>query len=280
MKKNIFQIYYDAASKEKLDPGFIPLEIAGNPRADWREYWGIREFFLNTTLDRDAYYGFLSPLFTDKTRLTAQQVNALMDLRSDADVFTFSPSMSDAACYLNVFEQGNRRHPGLLAVTGEFLEAIDLPVEFKALVNDFHSAVYCNYIIAKPAFWEKWFAISEALFDIAEQGNSALASALTAITEYGKGAVEMKVFIMERIGSLILALAPELKVVPIDIDAMPYGHPLYYPCRKEMLTLNALKIAYKHTRDTHYLGLYHSLRRDVLVRCDTEYEANGRNDFF
>lgn len=280
MKKNILQIYYDAASKEKLDPGFIPLEIVGNPRADWREYWAIRNYFLNNTLDRDTYYGFLSPLFTDKTRLNSQQVHALMDLRSDADVYTFSPSMSDAACYLNVFEQGNRRHPGLLSVADAFLDEINLPVEFNTLVNDFHSAVYCNYIIAKPVFWEKWFAIGEAMYEIAERGNSKLANALTAITEYGKGAVEMKVFIMERIGSLILALAPELKVVPFEIDTMPYGNPLYYPCRKEMLTLDALKIAYKHTRDAHYLDMFYALRKDVLMRCDTDYQIDGERGLF
>lgn len=279
-KKNILQIHYDDASKRMLDPGFIPLEIAGNPRADWREYWGIRDFFLNNHLDEDTYYGFLSPLFRDKTRLSAQQVEAWMESQPGADVYTFSPSMSDSACYVNVFEQGNRRHPGLLEVTREFLHTIDLEVDFRTLLNDFRTCVFCNYIIAKPVFWQQWFAIGEVLFETAERNETPLAAKLNQITDYGKGSVEMKVFLVERLGSLILALAPELKVINQAIGNMSYGDPLFFPCRKEMLMLNALKVAYIDSRDVLYLDLFYTLRKDVLIRCDTGYRDEGRLSFF
>ncbi len=280
MKQHILQIHYDEASKRMLDPGFTPLEIVGNPRADWREYWGIREYFLNNTLDENEYYGFLSPLFKQKTQLGALQATALMEARPGADVYTFSPSMSDAACYLNVFEQGNRRHPGMLDVVREFLDAIDIKVALEDLVNDFRSTVYCNYVVAKPVFWGKWFAIGEALFEIAERRDSTLAARLNQITDYGKSAVEMKVFVVERLASLILALAPQLNVVEFDLRAMPIGDPLFFPCRKEMLILNALKVTYIQTRDPHYLAQFHTLRKDVLTRCDVMYERDGRDNFF
>jgi len=280
MTKNILQIHYDDASRRMLDPGFIPLEIVGNPRADWREYWGIRTYFLNNDLDADAYYGFLSPIFHSKTGLQAHQVKGHMDANPGADVYTFSPTMSDAACYLSVFEQGNRRHPEMLPLTIDLMRAVGLDVDIHTLINDFRSTVYCNYIIAKPVFWEKWFAINERMFEIAEAGDSALARKLTEVTDYGKSTVQMKVFIMERIGSLVLALMPELRVVNIPVDAMRIGNPMFYPCRDEMVILDALKQAYINSNDAAYLQRYRALRHDVLRRCDTEYDAQQPIDFF
>lgn len=280
MKKNIFQIHYDEASRRMLDPGFIPLEIVGNPRADWREYWGIRNYFLNTDLNGDEYYGFLSPIFHSKTGLQAHQVKAFMDGNPGADVFTFSPTMSDSACYLSVFEQGNRRHPQILPITIELMRAVGLEVDVRALINDFRSTVFCNYIIAKPGFWEKWFAITERMFDIAEAGDTALARKLNEVTDYGKSTVQMKVFIMERIGSLVLALMPQLQVSILNISAMRIGNPLFYPCRDEMVMLDALKVAYQQSKDIAYLERFRSMRHDVLRRCDTEYDAQQPIDFY
>lgn len=280
MKKNILQIHYDDASRRMLDPGFIPLEIVGNPRADWREYWAIRNYFLDNELNADEYYGFLSPIFHSKTGLQAHQVEAFMDSNPGADVYTFSPTMSDAACYLNVFEQGNRRHPEMLPITTELMREVGLDVDIRGLINDFRSTVYCNYIIAKPVFWEKWFAINERMFEIAEAGGSELARQLTENTDYGKSTVQMKVFIMERIGSLVMALMPELNVVNLNIGAMRVGNPMFYPCRDEMVMLDALKTAYQRSHDHAYLQRFRALRHDVLRRCDTEYFSEQAIDFF
>lgn len=280
MKKNILQIHYDAASKQMLDPGFIPLEIPGNPRADWREYWAIRNYFLDNTLNPDEYYGFLSPIFKTKTNLSAQQVERFMDSNPGRDVYTFSPTFEYSACYLNVFEQGNKCHPGMIDVARDFLEAIDVRVDFTTLINDFRSCVYCNYIVAKPVFWESWFAITERMFEMGENPNHPLSARLNAITDYGKSEVQMKVFIIERVASLVMALIPELTVGHYDLNAMPWGNVLYYPCRNEMMVLNALKIAYQQSQDTAYLRQFYRLRQEVLTRCEPGFEAAPRHDYF
>ena len=263
-----------------LDPGFIPLAIAGNPRSDWREYWGIRHYFLKHALNKDEYYGFLSPLFHEKTNLSAKQVNEFINNNPDSDVYTFSPYISDAACYLNVFEQGNRCHPGLIDSAKEFFDSIGVPLDFTTFTNDFRSSVYCNYIIAKPVFWDKWFNVTERLFKIAEQKKSALAIRLNEVTDYAKSRVEMKVFIIERIATLILALTPDLKVSSYDLNSMPWASVLFYPCRRELMYLNALKIAYTTSSDAIYLKHYFSLRQEVLLRCDTLYQGSPLMDFF
>ena len=66
---------------------------------------------------------------------------------------------------------------------------------------DFRSMIFCNYIVAKPSFWNTWFALNEKLFEIAEHGKTDLSRQLTTLTSY-RLPVEMKVFISERIASI------------------------------------------------------------------------------
>jgi len=49
-RTHIFQIYYSNATREALDPGFVPLDNIRNERPDWREYWPIRRHLLNNSL--------------------------------------------------------------------------------------------------------------------------------------------------------------------------------------------------------------------------------------
>ena len=251
-----------------LDPGFMPLEIVGNPRSDWREYWGIRHYFLENVLEETSYYGFLSPLFRTKTHLTAKMLASFMKDNPDADVYTFSPSLADSACYLNVFEHGEKCHPGMLSVTEDFFRHIDVHIDFKSLINDFRTSVFCNYIIAKPVFWRRWFALTERIFDIAEYKKNDLSARLNTAASYGKSQVQTKVFVIERIASALLALTPQLKIANYQ---MPFVPLLYFPCRDELRMLNALKLAYMKSQRQHYLDDYLALRQSVLIRCDPEF---------
>ncbi|MBP0600726.1 hypothetical protein J8I26_21615 [Herbaspirillum sp. LeCh32-8] len=280
MATHIHQIFYNDATEKQIDRGFIPLENRGNPRPDWREYWTIRQFFLNNTLNEDDLYGFFSPNFHGKTLLESRSVYQFIDANPDAEVFHFSPFVQDSACYLNMFEQGNRYHPGMIALTNRFLDSIDLKVDFSKLGMDFRSTIYCNFVVAKPIFWQKWFAINERLFEEVEHGTGEFAKQMNALTTYHKTPLDMKVFIMERIASLILALDHSLKVAHFDIGQMPWSDPMYYPCRDDMYTLNALKMAYIASGDERYLKQFFPLRNQVLRRCDRLYGDERRETFF
>lgn len=280
MRANIFQIFYDDVTERQLDRGFLALENRGNLRPDWREYWVIRQFFQNNTLEEEALYGFFSPNFSSKTGLSAQHVHRFIDENPDHDAYTFSPFVQDAACYLNMFEQGNRYHPGMLELTGNFFDLIDLKLDFTRLVMDFRSTVYCNFIVAKPVFWKSWFAINERLFDEVERGTSVFAQRMRQATSYYKMPLDMKVFISERIAGTILALDQQLRVAYYDVGKMPLSDNLYYPCRDEMFTLNALKMAYLGSQEGRYLQLFFELRNQVLRRCDLKYGDEKRLTFF
>lgn len=267
MKANIYQIYYDEKTKGLIDPGFLPFDNLANPRGDWREYWAIRNFFLNNSLNEDELYGFFSPAFRNKTHLSAQQVHAFIEQNPGRDVYTFSPFIQDAACYLNVFEQGNRYHPGHLEVVQAFLKDIALDIDLETFPMTFRSTVYCNYIVAKPKFWQTWFALTERIFDICEAGETELATLLVSLTIY-RLPVGMKVFLVERIASLVLALSPELSVCSYDLRRMPWSIARYAPFAEQMMMLDALKTEYIETQDAKTLGAFYALRGAILTAVD------------
>ncbi len=239
---HIFQILNHYTAREDLDPGFGVLDNSANERPDWFEYWPIRKYLLNETLDEAAFYGFLSPKFRQKTSLSAAAVRDFI-LAADAatDVVLLSPSIHNSAYYLNVFEHGDAEHPGLKEVAGRLLERLDLPGNLDSLVSDSRNTVHSNYFIAKPRFWRAWLEVTEQMFAIAETPDDPLGSALCAPTSYRGGrSVQMKIFVMERIATwLLMTDASFVARVrdPFAARARIYKLPVAVVC-------DALKIAY------------------------------------
>jgi len=266
-RANIYQIFYDEESKSRFDPGFLPLDNTANTRPDWREYWPIRNFLLNNILNEDELYGFLSPVFYGKTMLESSQVHQFIASNPGYDVYNFSPFRQDSTCYLNIFEHGDSYHPGLIKLTDTFLRSLDVEMDFHNLVMDLNTTIFCNYFVAKPAFWAKWFALTEQLFFITEDSDHALGREIHAETHYKQATMNMKVFIIERIASLILSQDPTLTIATYDLEQMPWSDPAYSPYWNDMITLNALKMAYQQSGNNRYLANFFALRIRILNTC-------------
>src|SRR6202011_6279220 len=130
---HIYQILNHYTSRQELDPGFKVLDNTANERPDWFEYWPIRKFLLNRTLDESAFYGFLSPRFKDKTNLSAAKVREFIRGADDAtEVILFSPSIHNSAFFLCVFDPGEAEHPGLGDVASRVFERLGKPVDLSA----------------------------------------------------------------------------------------------------------------------------------------------------
>lgn len=239
---HIYQILNHYTRREELDPGFDVLDNSANERPDWFEYWPIRKFLLNETLDENAFYGFLSPKFLLKTNLSSA---ALRDfaLACDpaTDVVLFSPSIHNSAYYLNVFEHGDAEHPGLKAAAARLLEQLDLPGDLETLVTDSRNTVHSNYFIAKPRFWRAWLSINERMFAIAETPADPLGETLRTPAPYrGRLNVQMKIFVMERLATWLLVTDRSFTARardPFVARSRIYKLPLAVVC-------DALKVAY------------------------------------
>jgi hypothetical protein len=254
-----YQILNHYTSRQELDPGFEVLDNSVNERPDWYEYWPIRKFLLGEPLDENAFYGFLSPKFKLKTNLSAVEVRDFIE-KSDAatDVVLFSPSIHNSAFYRNVFEHGNKEHPGLLQVANDFFARIHHPQPVDELVSDSRNTVHSNYFIAKPRFWRAWLGITEQLFAIAETLEDPLGSRLRAATQYrGRRDVQMKIFLMERVATWILINDRSFTARardPFVSRSRIYKLPVAIIC-------DALKIAYSTQGRRQYLDVFLMLRR-------------------
>lgn len=252
----LFQIYYDAATRALLDPDFDPLDNTANERPDWYEYWPMRRYFLGHAFEASSWHGFLSPLFFSKTRLSGRQVRDFVAQAGDADIVTFSPTPCHGAVFYNVFEQGNACIPGLLEVAARFVAVVQPGLRLEELINDSRNTVFSNFFVAKPAFWTAWNALCDQLYEHADNRSSPLYEALNRTMSYAKTdgtqkPAQMKVFVMERIASLLLATR-RFTVKNYPPFAMPLSRG-FDGCLQEIVALDALKIAYAQTRDEHFL---------------------------
>ena len=262
---HVHQIYYDAATRQALDPGFLPLDNTGNARPDWREYWPIRRFLLATPLAEGEHYGFLSPRFSEKTQISAAEMIAFAQAAHDRfDVMSFSPHPDQHGLFWNVFEHGDWWHPGMLRAAQEIFDHLGLSVRLEELVMDSRTSIFSNYFVAKPSFWRPWLALNERLFALAETRQGPLAARLNAPMSHrvALGAVDLKVFIMERTASLVLAMHPELRATAYK----PFARPLsvaFGRFGRDAILSDALKIAFNETGDAVYKGAFGHIRAEV-----------------
>lgn len=259
----LYTIVYSQQTEAQRDPDTLPLDNRDNARPDWREYWPIRNFLRANKLQASAYYGFLSPKFPAKTGLSAAAaIRFMAGHERDTDVFTFSPQADMGAFFLNVFEQGETFDAGFMAASQELMRTLGLTVDLANLVMDSRSTVYSNFVVARPAFWKRWAELCDKVFALCEDGTSSLAEKLNYQTNY-PGSVPRKVFVIERIASLLLATEP-WRVVPYNTFDCAWSSLPTAAFRQEAVMSDALKLAYLERREPAYLAAFGELRQRVF----------------
>ncbi|MBI3368555.1 MAG: hypothetical protein HY021_08965 [Burkholderiales bacterium] len=257
---HLYQIAYSEATRDALQPGFALLDNLANPRPDWYEYWPMRRFLLEQTLDEDAFYGIFSPKFSAKTSLSHAEVTQFVQAHAQqADVLLFSPQPDMGAFFLNVFEQGETFDPGLIDAYSAFLDAIGRPLPLRQLVMDSRHIVFSNYFVARPAFWREWLALNEAMFAFCEGPDGAVKAGLTFATSYPP-AVQRKVFLQERAASLLLATQPRWRSLAYNPFGMAWSMSRFREHPTDAYISDALKRAWRDERYPQYLQAFVEVR--------------------
>jgi len=259
----LFQIYYSEETRASRDVGFEGLDNLRNERPDWREYWPIRSFLLGNAIEDATFYGFFSPKFTDKTGLDSAAVRAFVGQHADDDMLLFSPFFDQMAYPRNIFDQGNWQHPGTLGTFKECALLAEPTIDFDLLVMDSSNTVFCNYFVAKGAFWREWLDRCERIFRVAEERTSDLARRLNEATRHDDGGVPTKVFVIERIASLMLAARRSWKVRARNPLSLPWSTSPIAKFPMEMAVLDALKVAYRVQGHPEYLAAFAQLRQAI-----------------
>ena len=256
----IYQIYYSEDTRNNNDKGFLQLDNSENERADWREYWPIRKFLNSEALDSNKFYGFFSPKFHEKTGLTSNEVYQFLEENKDSQICSFSPYFDQSSLFINVFEQSNWAHPDTIKIYSDLLRIMNVNVGVDEIIMTSQNIIFCNYFAAKPIFWQVWLAHCELIFNLAERNDSDFAKRINSYVSHFGGDAQLKVFVIERIASLLLYLNKwDVRVFPTSMDTLVVKK--LEKSKNDLYVMNALKIAYNQTDEKNYLQLYLDMRR-------------------
>ena len=260
---NIYQIAYDDATYEKVrNRGFLLLDNLSKERPDWYEYWAIRKFLLSNILEDNSWYGFFSPKFTDKTQLSFKATLEFIkksEASNDIDVVLFSPQPDMGSNFLNVFEQAECFDPGFIDVAKEFIAIHGVTIPLESIVMDSRQVVFSNYFVAKPIFWREWFTWAESLFAISENKSHPLHKPLCLSTTYSANA-QRKVFLLERLASLILYLEPKFKVAVANSFQFGWSMSKFREHPEDAYINDALKMAFRELGFPQYMDAFRKVR--------------------
>jgi hypothetical protein len=278
MKANIFQILLDEARRSQCDAGFITLDATDSSTGDWGEYHAIRQFLLNHPVSDDEFYGFFGADFRERTALGAADVHAFISDNADAEVLVFSAASREGACYLNVFEQANVMHPGLLEAASLCLRRIGLDVDLQTLVMDARSTVAGYGIVARPSFWNTWFALTEKLYETIESHDAELDATL-AKAEQHTPLGTVKQALVQRFAALALAMCPDIQVRSFDASGMPWTKAAMQPFASQVAFLNEIKRDYRRSNNAAFLSNFLKLRGAILKASEGERFRHAEDGF-
>lgn len=269
----LYQICYSQQSQSELDPGFAALDNLANERPDWREYWPIRRFLLSEQLDAESYYGFFSPKFRAKTGLDAGTVRAFIRGQcAAADVISFSPYFDQMAFYSNIVEQVIGPHGECLETFKQCAALIAPGFALDRCIMTSVDTIFCNFFVAKPRFWSQWLRSCELIFALGERAATPLGRDLNRPAAHGAGTAPVKVFVIERVASLLLWSQPQWVAStfsPLKLPLSPaiIAKRLSIP---DFVTLDSMKLAYTRTGAEPYLRYYRQLRQTIIDRLTAQ----------
>lgn len=261
---HIHQIFYNEATRAQVDPGFIPLDNTANPRPDWYEFWVMLDFLRNNALEPGHWYGFVSPNFHVKTTFRSPFVKSVIaGLPDRVDALVVPTFFDQTALFLNQFEQGETLHKGLIPASEAFLRP--LGYNLARLVSHSSNSTYSNFVIGRPSYWQQWKELAEKFFAYCEAPGSPLGTQLTTYRDGDAETSPMKVFIQERLASVILAFGG---LVSAGIDLGDKAVIVDYEWRskprlRRLQAMDHLKQAYCLTPDPIFLQAFARLRDGI-----------------
>ncbi len=213
----IFQIFYDFAQQKYLDDAFVPYTNLENPRPDLCEYHIFRSEFFQGNCNA-GLTGFVSWKFFEKTGLTGKQFKEWIAKNPGYDVYFINPYPMQKR-RLNVWRQGNRRHPNISKIAQSLFSRCGRDVDLLSLSMAEEHVAFCNYWVGTPSFWKKYINFCEPICEIIEKEISKDSSSILLEQADEKSHLCYIPYILERLFSTLLTLDSSIRSL-----SAPKGH--------------------------------------------------------
>jgi hypothetical protein len=259
----IYQGVHDERSRAALAPQFEALDIrpyVGNP---YYEFAIMRDLLRKEV---DGAWGLVSWKFTAKTAVPAAEFWAFVE-RSlpDHDVVFINPMLFWEAAVLNVWEQGEMAHPGLVGLAAALtrFRALD------RLIMKRGSFAYCQYFVAKRPFWEAYLAYLEKTvigrFEAAKADDPIVPAMLQPAGHHNNPAASRIPFLIERLFSTFLLANPDIRAAAFPHSAEVYRRKFGPECGGFLHALSDAKESIGSYGDAAH-ERWHRLR-SVILDC-------------
>lgn len=204
MNTKIFEVVFSPSESTSLDEA-VPFYV-DNLNPGWRELQAYAEIYRQEKYKTAEVVGVFSPKFAMKAGISVHEFQKFIQNSPSGDVYFINPYPQIAYRSLNVWMQGELAHPGLIDLTKELLNHLNL--DYQLLMEKRQGPnilCYCNFWAGTPSFWEKY--VGGVLMPIVNflegHSESNLVRKLTSKTKYVDPAPFLP-FIVERLFSTFL----------------------------------------------------------------------------
>ncbi len=163
MNTKIFQIFFDFASRLELDQGCIPVNNSKPERRNEYEYGVMRRLYFDSQFSGADLYGVFSWKFRRKYGQSPLLVSELLAPINNVDVVICNP-YPQSDYFHNVWHQGDRCHPGMIAIAKDLFVRSSLDEELIDLRMDKETECYCNYWLGSRRFMDLYFSFCERIY--------------------------------------------------------------------------------------------------------------------
>ena len=208
----IWQIFYRPDQFSTLDPAFEPYEWLCNPHPEYTETLHLVNLYESGRYKECDYVGFVSNKFGLKTGLAGERFIQFIRDNPGHDVYFVNPFPELGYFWLNVWTQGEFRHPGLTALTQKLFETTHTKVQVEALGRNNHEILlYSNYWVGNAKFWDAFMGFVIPIFRwIDQEATPHEKRPYFKKAPYADAGFSMFSFIFERLFSTFLLTNPHI----------------------------------------------------------------------
>jgi hypothetical protein len=279
IKINLYQSFYSNEHRKHLSKMARPLNITSVLNNKTREFELFKNIYQNFENKKNAW-GLISWKFNLKNIINVNEFLefAAGQIHAGADCVFINPMIGNEAIFKNVWEQGLLAHKGIGGIVdfimlrhGENINHIMGSTNF----------AFCNYFIAKPIFWEKYFHFIDSEINsiyICAQKDEQLKKSLEKSANYSRDVkLSINPFIIERLFSLFVKINQgKMNIVNYPYDENKYIKKFGIKLGVYLWRLKILKDLYLKTNNDKYYIHWQKLRNEgfrnglmgVVMRID------------